>query len=60
MKRKTLNKKLRAAFTKHAVKHGIKTHPQLENLLRRANGSTRKMTNKEALDCVLNSLGVTL
>ena len=59
MKRKTLNKKLRAVFTKHAVMHGIKTYPQMENLLRRAK-RTGKMTNRETLEIVMNSLGVTL
>lgn len=59
MKRKTLTKKLRAAFTKHAVMNGIKTYPQMENLLRRRK-NTGKMTNRETLEIVLIGLGVTL
>ena len=60
MKRKTCNKKLRALFTKHAVMHGIKTYPQMENLLRRRKITDGKLTNRETLEIVKNNLGVTL
>ena len=59
MKRKTLNKKLRAVFVKHATANGFKVFHQMDNVLKRRK-STGTTTNRELLSAVMNALEATL